>query len=45
MTSVISVFIVIANDGWSTIYFNHARMPEINNVVAVFYFVSLIIFG
>ena len=43
-----SVFIVLANDGWSTIYFNHARMSREEGkgyLIPLFYFLSLIIIG
>ncbi len=39
----LSVFIVLANDGWSTIYIDHYLATS--GVVASFFFVSLLIFG
>ncbi len=39
----ISVFIVLANDGWSTIYFNHYR--TVGAVPSILFFHSLIIIG
>ena len=38
-----SVFIVLANDGWSLIYFNHFR--AVNGTVSTLFFVTLLIFG
>ncbi len=38
-----SVFIVLANDGWSTIYFQHYRV--VGAPLATFYFISLIVIG
>jgi hypothetical protein len=38
-----SVFIVLANDGWSTIYFNHARV--MGPALCSLYFLSLLIIG
>lgn len=46
--SVISVFIVLANDGWSSIYFDHARVfREDSGSIAVplIFFISLIMIG
>jgi len=39
----ISVFIVLANDGWSTIYFNHYRAE--GPVFSTFFFISLLLVG
>lgn len=39
----ISVFIVLAIDGWSTIYFNHFRAVSV--VASTIYFISLYIIG
>ena len=39
----LSVFIVLANDGWSTIYINHYR--SVGSIVSTFYFLSLLIIG
>lgn len=41
--AVASVFIVLANDGWSTIYIYHAR--AVGSVLATLYFLLLLIFG
>ena len=38
-----SVFIVLANDGWSVIYFNHYR--AVNGAVSTIFFLSLLVFG
>ena len=46
--AIFSVFIVLANDGWSTIYFNHARVErekENTIILPLIYFISLIIIG
>ena len=42
-SSFLSVFIVLANDGWSTIYINHYRAYK--PLQATIYFISLKIFG
>ena len=39
----LSVFIVLANDGWSTIYFNHYRV--VGPLSSTFFFVSLVLIG
>ena len=39
----VSVFIVLANDGWSTIFFNHHRAA--GSLISVLYFISLFIMG
>lgn len=39
----ISVFIVLANDGWTTIYFDHYRAS--GSLPASIYFISLMIIG
>ena len=39
----VSVFIVLANDGWSTIYFDHYR--AIGGAVASLYFIPMLVFG
>jgi hypothetical protein len=38
-----SVFIVLANDGWSPIFFNHYRGS--NGAITILFFVSLLMFG
>jgi Ion transport protein len=43
LESFLSVFIVLANDGWSTIYFDHVRSLE--PISTSLYFVSLVIIG
>lgn len=39
----LSVFIVLANDGWTGIYFDYYRST--NSIGATVYFVSILIFG
>lgn len=41
--SFVSVFIVLANDGWTKIYFDHYR--AVGSVTASFYFITLMIVG
>ena len=46
--SVLSVFIVLANDGWSTIYFDHARVYRESGqsiLLPTIFFILLIIAG
>jgi hypothetical protein len=43
LEAFVSVFIVLANDGWATIYFNHYRST--NPIVASVFFISLVIVG
>ena len=46
--SVLSVFIVLANDGWSTIYFDHARAFRAegkSTALPSIFFIALIIIG
>jgi Ion transport protein len=43
LNSFISVFIVLANDGWSEIYYDHCRATD--PVSTSFYFMSLLIIG
>ena len=43
INAFLSVFIVLANDGWSTIYFNHYRV--LGAVSSTFFFVSLVLIG
>ena len=46
--SIVSVFIVLANDGWTTIYFDHARVFREQGqsvILPMIYFISLIIIG
>ena len=38
----LSTFVVIANDGWTPVYFNHYRMAPVASTV---FFISLIIIG
>jgi Ion transport protein len=40
----VSVFIVLANDGWFRLYMNHYRATD-NPLGSSFYFFSLLIFG
>lgn len=37
------MFIVLANDGWSPIFFNHYRFSS--SIAAIFYFVSMLMLG
>lgn len=39
----LSVFIVLANDGWTNIYFNHYHQEE--PISATIYFISLVMIG
>ena len=39
----LSVFIVMANDGWTTIYFNHYR--SVGAATSTLFFVSLLLIG
>jgi len=43
LEAFVSVFIVLANDGWSTIYFNHYR--SVGATSSTIFFISLLIFG
>lgn len=43
LDSFLTVFIIIANDGWSTIFFSHYRST--NPYSSTLYFVSLLIIG
>ena len=43
--SVTTVFIFLAVDGWSGVYYNLARMPGINKTLSFFYCYSLMIGG
>ena len=46
--AVLSVFIVLANDGWSTIYFDHARAFRADGkstALPTIFFIMLIIIG
>jgi len=43
MNAVTSVFIVLANDGWTTIYFNYYR--TVGPVTSSLFFVSLVVIG
>ena len=43
LEAFLSVFIVLANDGWTRIFIDHYRAT--NSVVACIYFLSLIIIG
>lgn len=48
LDATLSVFIILANDGWSTIYFDHARVSRYNGdsiALPTIYFISLIIIG
>lgn len=40
---ITSVFIVLANDGWTVIFFDHYR--AVGKVLPTFYFLSLLIIG
>lgn len=43
LLGITSVFIVLANDGWTIIFFDHYR--SVGKVISVFYFLSLLIIG
>jgi len=43
LEAFLSVFQVLANDGWSKIYFNHYRAT--NAVTACFYFLTFLVVG
>lgn len=43
LEAFVSVFIILANDGWSTIYINHFRAS--GWMKSTFFFVSLLIIG
>jgi voltage-dependent calcium channel L type alpha-1D len=43
LQAFLSVFIVLANDGWSTIYFDHYR--AMGGMLATFYFIPLLVMG
>ena len=46
--AVLTVFIVLTNDGWTTIYFNHARAfraDEKSIITPLIYFVFLLLIG
>ncbi len=44
LDAFVSVFIVLANDGWFRLYMNHYRATD-NPLGSSFYFFSLLIFG
>lgn len=43
LESFLSVFIVLSNDGWATLFYDYYRSG--NQVVATIYFMSLLMFG
>lgn len=43
MESFVSVFIVLANDGWTKVYFDHWRATDA--VTACFFFITLLVVG
>ncbi len=43
LDAIVSVFIVLANDGWSTIFFNYYR--GVSSTTSTIYFLSLLIIG
>jgi hypothetical protein len=43
LESFLSVFIVLANDGWTEIYFNHYRSTD--PVASTLYFITLLVIG
>ena len=43
LESFLSVFIVLANDGWTEIYFNHSRY--LDPISTSIYFISLVLLG
>ena len=40
-----SVFVGLANDGWTTVYFDHARTPSVGKIIAGIFFVGLVVVG
>ena len=42
---LMSVFVGLANDGWTTVYFDHARTPAVGNLIAGVFFISLVVVG
>jgi len=44
LESLYSVFIVLNNDGWSTIFFQHAKATN-NAYKSYIYFISLLVLG
>jgi hypothetical protein len=45
LEAFLSVFIVLINDGWSTIFFQHAKANPTTNYMSYIYFVTLLIAG
>ena len=48
LEAFLTVFIVLTNDGWTTIYFNHARALRANDksiMTPLIFFVSLLVIG
>lgn len=43
LDATLSVFIVLANDGWSTIFFDHQRV--LHGVIPSIFFISLLVVG
>jgi len=43
LNALLSVFIVIANDGWTVVYFDHYR--TVGPVTSTIFFISLVILG
>ena len=43
--ALLSVFIVIANDGWTVIYWDYYRTPSVGPIISTIFFMSLVIFG
>lgn len=43
--AAMSVFVGLANDGWTTVYFDHARTPAVGNLIAGVFFISLVVVG
>jgi hypothetical protein len=41
--SMLSIFVVLANDGWSTIYLDHYR--AVDGLTSTIYFIGLIMIG
>lgn len=41
LDSTISVFLVIASGGWSSVFYNAMRTPDVSQTISVFFFLSM----
>ena len=41
--AVVTVFVVLANDGWSTIFYDHARVN--GQVISSIFFIGVVVLG